>query len=58
LCFNFKTYLYPLKEIREEGSGGELADAIEGLMEGSVPEMFFYKRGVVWGEKVKEYLRI
>ncbi|CZR51004.1 uncharacterized protein PAC_00879 [Phialocephala subalpina] len=57
LVFNFKTYLYPLREIREEGLGEELALAIDGLQEGSVPEMHFYKRGVVWGEKVKEYLR-
>ncbi|KAF8866673.1 hypothetical protein BDZ45DRAFT_640007 [Acephala macrosclerotiorum] len=57
LVFNFKTYLYPLREIKEEGLGEELAQAIDGLKEGSVPEMHFYKRGVVWGEKVKEYLR-
>lgn len=57
LCFNFKTYLYPLKQIKEEGLGEDLANAIDGLKEGSVPEMHFYKRGVVWGEKVKEYLR-
>ncbi|KUJ22699.1 uncharacterized protein LY89DRAFT_680816 [Mollisia scopiformis] len=57
LCFNFKTYLYPLRDVKEEGSGEDLANAIDGLKEGSVPEMHFYKRGVVWGEKVKEYLR-
>ncbi|KAE8448374.1 hypothetical protein EG329_009618 [Mollisiaceae sp. DMI_Dod_QoI] len=57
LCFNFKTYLYPLREIKEEGLGEDLANAIDGLKAGSVPEMHFYKRGVVWGEKVKEYLR-
>jgi hypothetical protein len=49
--------LYPLSEIKEEGLGEELAQAIDGLKEGSVPEMHFYKRGVVWGEAVKEYLR-
>jgi len=57
LVFSFKTYLYPLKEIKEEGLGDDLAQAIDGLKEGSVPAMHFYKRGVVWGEAVKEYLR-
>lgn len=57
LVFSFKTYLYPIRELKEEGSGPELADAIEGLKEGSVPQMWFYKRGVVWGEKVCEFLR-
>ncbi|RQM07230.1 hypothetical protein DH86_00000932 [Scytalidium sp. 3C] len=57
LLFNFKTYLYPLKDIKDEGLGEELAQAIDGLKEGSVPGMHFYKRGVVWGEAVKQYLR-
>jgi hypothetical protein len=37
--------------------GEELAQAIDGLREGSVPGMHFYKRGVVWGEAVKAFLR-
>jgi hypothetical protein len=57
LVFSFKTYLYPRSEIKEQGLGEELAQAIDGLKEGSVPAMHFYKRGVVWGEAVKEYLR-
>jgi hypothetical protein len=57
LVFAFKTYLYPLKEIKEEGSGEELAAAIDGLKSGNVPEMHFYKRGAEWGKAVKEYLR-
>jgi hypothetical protein len=57
LVFSFKTYLYHLSDIREEGLGEELAQAIDGLKEGSVPAMHFYKRGVVWGEAVKGYLR-
>jgi hypothetical protein len=57
LAFSFKTYLYPLKDIKDEGLGEELAQAIDGLKEGSVPAMHFYKRGVVWGEAVKTYLR-
>jgi hypothetical protein len=57
LVFAFKTYMYPIREIKEEGMGEELAQAIEGLQQGSVPEMMFYKRGVVWGEAVKTFLR-
>ncbi len=57
LVFAFKTYMYPIKEIKDEGKGEELAEAIDGLKEGSVPQMHFYKRGVVWGEAVKKYLR-
>lgn len=57
LVFAFKTYLYALEEVKLEGSGEELAAAIQGLGEGSVPEMKFYKRGVVWGDKVIDYLR-
>ena len=57
LVFAFKTYMYPIKDIKEEGLGEELAQAIDGLKEGSVPAMHFYKRGPVWGEAVKKYLR-
>jgi hypothetical protein len=57
LVFAFKTYMYPISEIKEEGLGEELALAIDGLREGSVPGMHFYKKGVVWGEAVKGFLR-
>jgi hypothetical protein len=57
LVFMFKTYQYTIDEVKEEGSGPELADAIPGLAEGSVPDMAYYKRQVVWGDKVVEYLR-
>lgn len=57
LIFAFKTYQYPLKQIKEEGSGEALAQAVDGLAMGSVPRMAFYKRQVVWGEAVKAYLR-
>ncbi|KAK5128535.1 hypothetical protein LTR85_003206 [Meristemomyces frigidus] len=56
LVFSFKTYMYKLSEVKAEGSGPELAAAIDGLAQGSVPAIAFYKRGVVWGAKVKEYL--
>jgi hypothetical protein len=52
--------MYPLTEIKEEGSGEvakELCEAIDGLTKGNVPEMWRYKRAVVWGERVMEFLR-
>jgi hypothetical protein len=55
--FSFKTYLYSMAEIRDEGSGEALASAIEGLKEGSVPRMNSYKKEVVWGQTVKAFLR-
>ncbi|KAH8653267.1 hypothetical protein BGZ60DRAFT_419851 [Tricladium varicosporioides] len=57
LVFNFKTYLYPLQDIKDEGLGEDLATAIDGLKEGSIPAMHFYKQGVMWGETVKAFLR-
>lgn len=58
LVFAFKTYLYELGEVRgEEGVGEELARAIDGLGLGNVPGMQVYKRSVVWGDRVKAYLR-
>jgi hypothetical protein len=57
LVFAFKTYLYPLPEVKSAGLGEEMAAAVEGLWKGSVPAMAVYKRGVVWGRRVVEYLR-
>ncbi|KAL6711177.1 hypothetical protein ACN47E_005708 [Coniothyrium glycines] len=57
VVFAFKTYQYPVQELRDEGSGEALAEAIEGIATGSVPEMTVYKRQVVWGDKVKAFLR-
>lgn len=56
ILFSFSTYTYPLEEIKQEGLGEDLATAIDGLGLGSVPEFHHYKRAVVWGEKVKQYL--
>lgn len=57
LVFAFKTYMYPIQELRDEGSGEILAEAIDGLALGSVPGMTVYKRQVVWGTKVQAFLR-
>lgn len=57
LVFVIKTYLYTLQEIKDEGLGLEFADAIDGLGKGNVPEIFTYKRGPVWAERVKAFLR-
>ena len=55
--FAFKTYMYPLREIKERGLGEEMAEAVDGLKEGNVPEMHFYKRAGEWEDAVKKYLR-
>ena len=39
ILFSFKTYLYPVADIRAEGLGPQLADAIEGLKTGNAPGM-------------------
>jgi hypothetical protein len=57
VIFAFKTYLYPLPEVKSMGDGAEMATAVEGLGKGSVPGMAVYKRRVMWGDKVVEYLR-
>jgi hypothetical protein len=57
LVFAFKTYVTSLEEIKEEGNGEALAEATEGFKKGSVPEMDTYKRAVVWGDLVREFLR-
>ncbi|KAL2829660.1 hypothetical protein BDW59DRAFT_158838 [Aspergillus cavernicola] len=57
LLFGVHTYTYPLQDIKDEGLGEELAVAIDGLKEGSVPGIHAYKRGPVWGEAVKAFLR-
>ena len=57
LVFASKTYQYELQEIRDEGLGEDLAEAIEGLGNGNAPGMTVYKRQVVYGEKVCAFLR-
>ncbi|KAE8372345.1 hypothetical protein BDV26DRAFT_297946 [Aspergillus bertholletiae] len=57
LVFAFHTYTYPIQTVKDEGLGEEMAAAIDGLKRGSVPEMHWYKRGSIWGEAVKEFLR-
>ncbi|RMD41533.1 hypothetical protein DV735_g3621, partial [Chaetothyriales sp. CBS 134920] len=60
IVFAFKTYLYPLDQLKaDDGPEGaeDLAQAIDGLKVGNVPDMHFYKRGAVWAEPVKRYLR-
>lgn len=56
LILTIRTYLYSLKDIKTEGSGPDLAAAIDGLHQGSSPSMYFYKRAPNWSRAVKEYL--
>ncbi|KAF7553322.1 hypothetical protein G7Z17_g3714 [Cylindrodendrum hubeiense] len=37
ILFSFKTYLYPVKQIKDEGLGPAFADAVEGLKKGNAP---------------------
>jgi hypothetical protein len=57
LVFAFHTYTYPIRQIRDEGLGEDMAVAVDGLWKGNVPEMHIYKKGDVWGEALKEFLR-
>ncbi|KAJ5792817.1 uncharacterized protein N7503_008795 [Penicillium pulvis] len=57
VVFGFHTYTYPIRQIKDEGLGEDLAVAIDGLKKGNVPAMHAYKRGDYWGEAVKRFLR-
>jgi len=55
--FSFKTYLYPITQIKAEGLGPSVADAIEGLTKGNAAGMWTYKGAIRWGKSVCAYLR-
>ncbi|PHH62662.1 hypothetical protein CDD81_6808 [Ophiocordyceps australis] len=57
LLFSFKTYMYALGQIKGEGMGPKLADAIEGLGAGNAPGMWVYKGCSQWSGRVCRYLR-
>ncbi|KAI5463553.1 hypothetical protein BGZ63DRAFT_381716 [Mariannaea sp. PMI_226] len=57
ILFSFKTYLYSVQQIKDEGLGPAFADAVEGLGRGNAPGMWTYKSAVRWGKRVCEYLR-
>lgn len=57
ILFSFKTYMYPLTDVKADGLGSQLAEAIEGLKTGNAPGMWVYKGGVRWGRAVCDYLR-
>ncbi|KAF7515472.1 hypothetical protein PCG10_003202 [Penicillium crustosum] len=57
LVFTVHTYTYPVRQIKDEGCGEDLANAVDGLKRGNVPKMHTYKRGDVWGEALKDFLR-
>ncbi|PYH69122.1 proline-specific permease [Aspergillus vadensis CBS 113365] len=56
VVFVVRTYMYPLQDIKKEGNGPRLVEAIAGLKEGSSPGFHFYKRAAVWQKAVSEYL--
>lgn len=57
IIFSYKTYQYGLRELRDEGVGEEMAEASLGLGKGNAAGMRVYKREVVWGEKVRAFLK-
>ncbi|KAL7807452.1 hypothetical protein V8C26DRAFT_414886 [Trichoderma gracile] len=57
VLFSFKTYLYPIEDLKKEGLGSQVADAIEGLKTGNAPGMWKYKGAPQWGEPICKYLR-
>ena len=57
ILFSFKTYLYPLRDVRAEGLGPDLADAVDGLDGGNCPGMWTYKGSRHWAAAACEYLR-
>ncbi|PHH78809.1 hypothetical protein CDD82_2836 [Ophiocordyceps australis] len=57
LLFSFKTYMYPLRQVKDEGMGPKLADAIEGLGAGNAAGMWVYKGCAQWSGRVCRYLR-
>lgn len=57
ILFSFKTYMYPVQQLKDEGGGPDFADAVEGLASGNAPGMRIYKGSVRWGKAVCAYLR-
>lgn len=59
IVFAFKTYLYLLEDVKAEGKdvAERLAEAIEGMRKGNVPDVWWYKKGFEWGGSVVDYLR-
>ena len=57
ILFSFKTYIYSIEDVKEEGLGPELADAIEGFRKGNAPEFWTYKGAVRWGKSICKFLR-
>lgn len=56
VLFSFKTFLYPVTQIKAEGLGPDLAQAIEGLKKGNSPASWVYKGAIRWGHSVCNYL--
>ena len=53
VVFTVRSYMYPLRDIKAEGSGLELADACD-----SMPEKFgIYKNRTAWGATLCDWLR-
>ena len=51
--FCVRSYMTPLEQIRQEGEGPKLAEAIESMPE----KLGMYKMRQFWGEKVLPWLK-
>lgn len=57
VIFAFHTYMYPLEDLKKDGTAQDLVDAIAGLDQGNVPGMAKYKRREEWAARVVEFLK-
>ena len=53
VMFCVRSYLTPIRQIKEEGNGTALADACDTMPE----KLGYYKRRPLWGEQLCEWLR-
>jgi len=53
IMFCVRSYMTPLEQIRQEGEGPKLAEAIESMPE----KLGMYKMRQFWGEKVLPWLK-
>ncbi|KAI4197819.1 MAG: hypothetical protein LQ350_005664 [Teloschistes chrysophthalmus] len=53
IAFCIRHYVYPLEDIKKEGNGDELADAIQSMPE----KLGYYKRRPFWQRDVDAFLR-
>ncbi|KAJ8128336.1 hypothetical protein O1611_g5299 [Lasiodiplodia mahajangana] len=56
IVFSLRTYIYPLKTIKDAGYGPMLVQAIDGLDRGNGPCISEYKQASMWQKQVTTFL--